>query len=358
MSLPRLAYTTPYGRAFQGDSRHLLDSGVLEAGSIDLIFTSPPFALTRQKDYGNSSQDKYVEWLLTFVPGWQAALSDRGSLVLDLGGAYEPGAPRRSTYHFAVAVELARYLDLCQEFYWYNPAKLPGPAEWTNVQRVRVKDSVNLLLWFARDASRTGADNRRVLKRYSESMRSLLKNGYQIRKRPSNHDISSKFLADNRGAIPSNLLGFADDSLEQGSLREKLEGDPFEDQFDNILSVANTSSTDQYLQACRRHGIKPHNARFPKGLPAFFIEFLTEPGQLVLDPFAGSNTTGEVAESLGRKWLSCELDSEGAYAGTYVRSSAFRFAKAEFERGFSELPERNWHTTPKRAEPTSHTKPL
>jgi hypothetical protein len=345
---PRLAYSTPQGRAYQGDSRALLSSGAVSSGSVDLIFTSPPFALTRQKDYGNKSHDKYLDWFETFVPGWQEMLSATGSLVIDVGGAYLPGAPRRSTYHFELAVRLGKHFDLCQEFYWYNPAKLPGPAQWTNMDRVRVKDSVNLVLWFAKDASIAEADNRRVLKRYSESMKALLKNGYQVRKRPSNHDISSKFLLDNGGAIPSNVLGFV---TEQGET--EVEGIAFESMFDNLIAISNTSSNDKYLELCRRHDVKPHNARFPRGLPGFFIEFLTRPGQVVLDPFAGSNTTGEVAEALQREWISCELDAEGEYAGTYVRSSAFRFDQARFEPGFDEMPAKTWRSLPTRVRPVA-----
>lgn len=346
-SPPRLAYTTTKGKAYQGDSRLVLESKAMKPKSVDLIFTSPPFSLTRPKDYGNKPHDEYLSWFDTFVPVWQALLRDTGSLVIDVGGSYLPGAPKRSTYHFELAARLARHFDLCQEFYWYNPAKLPGPAQWTNVDRIRVKDSVNLILWFAKDASKTKADNRRVLKRYSASMDALLKNGYQIRKRPSNHNITGNFMVDNKGAIPPNLLGFADGD------QSELQGEPFDALFDNILAVSNTISNDNYLAECRLHGVKPHNARFPKGLPAFFIEFLTERDDVVYDPFAGSNTTGEVAEALGRKWVSCELDAEGKFAGTYVRSSAFRFESPRFEDGFETLPEEKWVSQAKRVRPAS-----
>ncbi len=338
MPQPTLVYSTKFGKAYRGDSRLLVKKGSLKPHSVDLIFTSPPFALTRPKDYGNKSQTEYVQWFESFVPMLQEMLSATGSLVVDIGGSYLPGGPRRSTYHFELAVALSKHFDLCQEFYWYNPAKLPTPAQWVNIDRVRVKDSVNLVLWFARDAARTKANNRRVLKRYSASMRTLLRNGYQVRKRPSNHDISASFLTDNKGAIPANLLGFAHGDVPPHG----LEGQPYEAAFDNILSVANTASNDRYLQACKKHGLKPHPARFPVGLPAFFIEFLTEKGDLVCDPFAGSNTTGDAAETLGRKWIACDLDSEGEFAGTYVRASAFRFLHANVSSRFSALPSTNW----------------
>lgn len=123
--------------------------------------------------------------------------------------------------------------------------------------------------------------------------------------------------------------------MEQGA----LDGAAFATWFPNLLSIANTNSMDRYLRALRERQLKPHPARFPMGLPAFFIEFLTEPGDLVCDPFAGSNTTGEAAEVLGRNWVSCDLDREGTRTGTYVRASALRFepGTVEYTPEFREL---------------------
>lgn len=311
-----IGYTTDYGTAYRGDSRDLMRGEALDPESVDLIFTSPPFALTRPKDYGNKSQGDYLSWFETFIAGFKRVLAPTGSLVIDIGGSYESGSPIRSTYHFELAVMLSKHFEMCQEFYWYNPAKLPTPAQWTNIERSRVKDSVNLVLWLAKDAAKTKAHNRRVLKAYSKSMKSLLKSGYQVRKRPSNHDISDKFAKDNNGAIPPNLLGFAPEDA-QGDLL----GEPFDTLFDNLISIANTASSTQYLQACKEAKLKPHPARFPMGLPAFFIQFLTEPRDLVFDPFAGSNTTGDVAQRLGRHWAACDIDEEQ----TYLLTSSFRF---------------------------------
>ena len=326
-----------------GDAREILMSGSVVPGSVDLIVTSPPFALSRPKDYGNRSSEEYVDWFMSFVPSFQRVLSDTGSLVLDLGGAYLPGVPKRSTYHFEAAVRLARVLDLCQEFYWFNPGKLPSPAEWVTVRRLRVKDSVNLVLWLAKDATRTKADNRRVLREYSRSMKSLLRNGYQARLRPSNWSIGDGFTEDHGGSIPDNLVlteaPEGEDAVAQGIL-------------DNLITIPNTASRNRYLDECRRLGIKPHNARFPLRLPDFFIKFLTEPGDLVCDPFAGSNTTGAAAEAAGRRWVSCDLDVAGRFAGYYVRASAFWFQDARFEPGFEALPVGNWWSEPRRVRPT------
>lgn len=189
---------------------------------------------------------------------------------------------------------------LAQEFYHYNPSRLPAPAEWVNIRRCRVKDSVNVVWWLSKTEF-PKADNRRVLKEYSASMKSLLKNGYKAKKRPSGHDISTKFSKDNGGAVPPNLLGL-----------ELLEPT-------NLLSIANTESNSTYMRRCREENISPHPARFPTFFADYFIKFLTDENDVVLDPFAGSNTTGFAAEQLRRRWVSFELSEE------YLRGARLRF---------------------------------
>ena len=204
--LPEPFYTTPLGAAHLGDSLSLLDS--VEPGSVSLVLTSPPFALTRQKEYGNEQEQAYVDWFLPFGRKVKEALTDDGSFVIDLGGAYVPGLPVRSLYQYDLLLRLCKEegYHLAQEFFHYNPSRLPAPAEWVNVRRCRVKDSVNSVWWLSKTPW-PKADNRQVLKEYSASMKSLLKNGYKAKLRPSGHDISTKFSKDNGGAVPSNVLG-------------------------------------------------------------------------------------------------------------------------------------------------------
>jgi len=282
-------YRTEQGEAYLGDSLRLLKE--LPHKSVNLILTSPPFALTRKKEYGNKSADEYVDWFLGFAREFHRILADDGSLVVDLGGAYLPGIPVRAIYQFELLVRLCRELGffLAQEFYHYNPSRLPAPAEWVNVRRIRVKDSVNVVWWLS-VSQWPKADNRKVLKPYSESMRQLLENGYKAKKRPSGWDISDKFSKDNAGAIPPNLL-----------------------------SLANTESNSAYLRRCNEAGIKSHPARFPVDFPRFFIDFLSDEGDVVLDPFAGSNSTGQAAEMAKRRWLAFEIDE------TYLKGSMYRF---------------------------------
>lgn len=291
ISLPEPLYKTKMGEAYVGDSLELLLK--LPAESVDLVITSPPFALQREKEYGNKNQADYVDWLLQFAEPVKHVLKQTGSFVLDLGGAYVSGRPVRSLYNYKVLLRFCEEhgFNLAEEFFWHNPAKLPSPIEWVNKMKIRAKDSVNTIWWLSK-SDFPKADVRNVLSPYSERMKKLLEDSerfYQPKKRPSGHDISSKFSSSNGGAIPSNLL-----------------------------QISNTESNSQYLRYCSAVGVTAHPARFPEKLPAFFIQFLTEPGDIVLDIFAGSNTTGAAAEQADRRWLAFERDKKYLLASTLI----------------------------------------
>jgi DNA modification methylase len=285
----KLEYRTQFGVVYLGDSLGFLRK--LPDESINLVITSPPFALQRRKQYGNVTQSEYIEWIIPFAHEIYRVLRSDRSFVLDLGGSWIKGQPTRSLYHFEVVLAFTKLVGfhLAQEFYWYNPAKLPTPAEWVSVRRIRVKDSVNTVWWFSKTPY-PKASNRNVLVEYSGSMKDLLVNGYRAKLRPSGHDISTKFQRDNGGAIPSNLL-----------------------------QISNTESNTEYQQLCRKHDIPVHPARFPKALPEFFIKMLTDVEDVVLDPFGGSMVTGAASEELKRKWIGIDLVPD------YIVGSKFRF---------------------------------
>ena len=288
------AYQTKNGAAYSADSLKMLKQ--MKDSSINLVLTSPPFALQRQKEYGNKDEYEYIDWLADFAALIHDKLRDDGSFVLDLGGAYRKGVPSRSLYNFRVLLKFCDDLGfhLAEDFYWFNPSKLPSPIEWVNKRKIRAKDSVNTVWWFSK-TEWPKSNVSHVLTEYSPRMKKLLENPeefYSPAKRPSGHDISKKFGQNNGGAIPSNLL-----------------------------QIPNSESNGTYLGGCKTLGIKGHPARFPAKFPEFFIKMLTEPGDLVVDIFAGSNTTGSVAETLGRKWLSFEERLD------YLAASSFRFMK-------------------------------
>ncbi len=288
-------YVTEHGAAFCGDSRVLLSQ--LPDNSVNLVLTSPPFALQRKKEYGNKEQHEYIDWLSEFGELVHRKLRSDGSFVLDLGGAYRKGVPIRSLYNFRVLIRFCDELGfyLAEEFFWHNPSKLPSPIEWVNKRKLRVKDSVNTVWWFSK-TQHPKADVTKVLAPYSERMKKLIQDPekfYKPKGRPSGHDIGSSFGKDNGGAIPSNLL-----------------------------QIPNSESNGHYLSSCKIVGAQGHPARFPAKLPEFFIRFLTEPGDLVIDIFAGSNTTGQVAEAERRRWFAFDERLD------YLASSAFRFLES------------------------------
>lgn len=285
-------YSTNLGATYYGDSLNLIDE--LDDDSIDLVVTSPPFALLRKKEYGNEEQTEYVEWLGQFAAKLHPKLKETGSFVIDLGGAYQKGKPIRSLYNYKVLIYFCEILGykLAEEFFWFNPSKLPSPIEWVNKRKIRSKDSVNTIWWFCK-SDFPKADVTKVLAPYSDRMKKLIENPdkfYTPKKRPSGHDISASFGTDNGGAIPSNLL-----------------------------QISNSESNGKYLTLCKDTGIKAHPARFPSKLPEFFIKLLTDEGDTVVDIFGGSCTTGEVCERLGRNWKCFEIELD------YIIGSVFRF---------------------------------
>ena len=280
------------GLFYNNDSLDVLENEKFKAkykNKIDLIFTSPPFPLITAKKYGNEKGDEYIDWFKKFARPLKTILSKKGSIVIEIGNSWTPKEPTYSLIELRalMAFKEAGEYSLCQEFIWYNPAKLPGPAEWVTKYRERVKDSFTKIWWLSK-TPRPYADNKKILTEYSKGMlKLLLKKKYNSGKRATGHNISAKgFFKKNEGAIPPNV---------------------FED-FDNFLRISNTNNVNQYREYCLKNNLPVHPARMPNELAEFFVRFLTKPKSIVLDPFAGSNTTGYVASKLKRKWISIEKD--------------------------------------------------
>ena len=265
----------------------------LPSDSVQLALTSPPFPLTfrKRKPYESVGEQEFVEWFVPYAVECRRLLKDDGSFVIDLGGVWNKGTATKSLYQHRLLLALCDHVGFrfAQDFYWHNPAVLPAPAEWVNVRRIRVKSSVNLVFWLSK-TPHPKADNRRVLRAYSRDMLRLIDKGYKAKARPSGHNITGKFQKNLGGSIPPNLLEYG-----------------------------NNDSNSAYIKGCQAAGLPVHPARFPTPLPEFFINLCTEQGDLVLDPFAGSNVTGEAAERLGRRWIAIELAKE------YLLGSKFRF---------------------------------
>lgn len=299
VTAPAPLYRTHHGAAYLADSLAFMER--LPESSVNLVVTSPPYALHFRKEYGNVSESEYVEWFLPFARQIRRVLTDDGSFVLNIGGSYKKGSPTRSIYHYKLLVALVEEVGfhLAQECFWFNPAKMPVPAEWVTVRRVRIRDSVEYVWWLSKTPD-PKANNRRVLKAYSPDMIRLNQRGVRTAVRPSGHNIKASFdKVDAGGSIPPNVI-------EDGMPTD-------------VLKFGNNSANDVYTKRCKEAGIKIHPARFPAALPEFFIKLLTDEGDTVLDPFAGSNTTGAVAEGLHRRWAAVEKTPE------YLEASRFRF---------------------------------
>jgi len=307
--MKNLLYQTDYGKLLVGDSLEIAKSylGRYYKNKFKLIITSPPFPLNSKKRYGNLNGEDYLQWFVKLAPIFDELLADDGSLVLEIGNAWEENRPVQSLLHLKCLLGIVDHpnsnLRLIQEFISYNPSRLPSPAQWVTVNRLRTVDSYTHVWWMSK-TDYPKADNSKVLRPYSKSMERLLKTKtFNSGKRPSEHNISENaFAKDNGGSIAHNLF----------------ELEPLDENRDvrlphSVLSFSNTNSNDYFLKRCRKENITPHPARMHRGLISFFMEFLTDEGDLVFDPFSGSNTTGYIAEKLKRNWFSIEINEDYSY---------------------------------------------
>lgn len=312
----------------EGNSIELLelDKEVAELkGKVNLIITSPPFPLNNKKQYGNEKGEEYLNWFIKLAPIFSDLLTEDGSLVIEIGNAWEPERPVQSLLHLECLFGLVKNpksdLRLIQEFICYNPSKLPSPAQWVTVNRLRTVDSYTHVWWLAKNDF-PKADNGKVLRPYSKSMQQLLKKQkYNAGKRPSEHHISEKgFLTDHGGSISHNFFEM-----------EQIDGNREVRLPHSVLSFSNTASNDYFLTTCRKKKVVPHPARMSGGLVNFFTNFLTDEGDLVMDPFSGSNTTGYCAEKLKRKWVSFEVKHD------YVKQAIIRFSEPDLNSPLTKL---------------------
>ena len=284
---------TNFGKILHTESLGYLKT--LEEDSIDLIFTSPPYDIIRKKKYGNKQGDDYQNWIADFGKEFFRVLKSTGSLVLDLGGGWTQGSPTKNLYEYRLLLNFVDEIGfhLAQDFFWWDPSRLPTPAQWVNIERVRAKDEVNKIWWLSKTEN-PKADNKRILQDYSKAMELTILRGTNAGKRASGHEVSENFHINNGGSIPPNLI-----------------------------AVSNSISQDTYSTFCKENDLTIHPARIHSLLPEFFIQMLTDPGDSVIDPFAGSCVTGAVAERLKRDWVCCDSNKE------YLLGAIGRFINLE-----------------------------
>jgi site-specific DNA-methyltransferase (cytosine-N4-specific) len=287
-----LVFENDLGAVLWAESEAL--ESTIDNASIDLIVTSPPYNLLRSKSYEyRKSEEEHVRWLTARAEAWKSLLSPTGSVMLNMADVWVPGQPEMTLWQERVILNMVDRLGyhLCEKLFWHSPSKMPSPAEWVTVRRVRVTPAVESVWWLSKTAN-PKANNRNVLTPYSDSMKRTLEKGTNAGVRPSGHVVKEgAFSTNNGGSIPHNLL-----------------------------VASHSASNTPYLRRCREAGIQPHPARFPESLPKFAIELTTDPGDTVMDPFGGSLTTAEVCNDLGRHFIVGERNRE------FIEGGLLRFA--------------------------------
>jgi site-specific DNA-methyltransferase (adenine-specific) len=248
-----------------GDCKEILKE--LPTNSVDLIFTSPPYADQRKSTYGGIHPDKYVEWFSPISKQLLRVLKPTGTFVLNIKEKVVEG--ERSTYVMELILEMRKQgWFWTEEFIWHKKNSYPG--KWPN----RFRDSWERLLQFNKD-KKFNMYQEEVMVPTGDWAKARLKNLSETDKIRDNSKVGSGF-----GKNISNWL-------------ERDKAYPT-----NVLHLATECNN------------KNHSAAFPESLPEWFIRLFTKPGDVVLDPFMGSGTTNNVAQRMSRNSIGIEILEE------------------------------------------------
>ena len=268
---------------------------------ISLMISSPPYPLAKARGYGNPSEDQYVNWVCNTLEPVVRNLVDGGSICLNVSNdIFVSGSPGRSMYRerLLLALHDRLGLQLMDQLIWSNPSKPPGPVQWASIHRVQLNVGYEPIYWLSNNPRAVRSDNRRVLKEHSERHLRLIQKGGEQREQTFSDGAyrihPGRFGNKTTGSVPKNVLEFGHSCADQR----------------------------EYKKSARAAGLPAHGAPMPLKLASFLVEFLSEPEDLVVDPFGGSFTTAKAAERLGRRWISTECMAE------YVLGAASRFESA------------------------------
>ena len=267
----------------------------MDAESIDMVFTSPPYA-DQIKDYGDVVRkikpNEYIDWFLPRAREIYRVLKPTGSFVLNINDKLD--GKYQSLYVFKLVVALCDEVGfhLVRDYIWYNPATPPNV--FSRGTMGRTKKSHEYCFWFSKSEEWT-FNMDPIRKPYSKDMQRFLDGKGQGDRsdntRPSRHNFDLSHAWTNKGG-----------------------SDP-----GSVIVLGNTSSNDRFQKLCKEKGIR-HPARFPQKLAEFFILAGTDVGDVVLDPFAGSGTTAVVAEQYQRNWRCIDVNEDYCeLAKTWIR---------------------------------------
>ena len=263
--------------------------------------TSPPYALARPRRYGNPPLSEYVDFVCKCMEPIAKNLAHGGSVALNISNdIFEAGSPARSLYraHLVIALNSRLGWELLDELVWFNPSKAPGPVRWASLERMQLNVAYEPVYVFTNSARASLADNRRVLQPHTDRHLKLIRGGGEQRKAVSSDGAyrvrHGSYGNETAGRIPKNVLTFGHRCADQIQMRK----------------------------AAAAVGLPAHGAPMPLSLAKFLVSYLSAPGDLVVDPFGGSMTTGKAAEELGRRWVCTDLMLE------HVMAARFRFPNA------------------------------
>ncbi|MFW6327584.1 MAG: DNA-methyltransferase [Bacteroidota bacterium] len=247
---------------YLGDCRDVLKD--IPNNSVDLIFTSPPYADQRKNTYGGIKPDKYVEWFLPITEELLRILRPTGTFVLNIKEKVVEG--ERSTYVLELILEMRKQGWLwTEEFIWHKKNCYPG--KWPN----RFRDAWERLLQFNKER-KFSMYQEEVMVPMGDWKKSRLKKLSETDKMRDNSKVGSGF--------GKNISNWIDREMAYPT---------------NVLHLATECSN------------KNHSAAFPEGMPEWFIKLFTRPGDWVLDPFMGSGTTNIVSQRMSRNSIGIEI---------------------------------------------------
>jgi len=300
-----VVYETPNGEAIWADA--VTAAGALEANSVNLLFSSPPYPIVSGRGYGKFSESEVIELIINCATDWHRALKDDGSMVLNFKDVWLPkaqtGGVVRSLYQEKLLIALAEDAKFffADRMFWQNPSHSPE-SPFVTIQRVRCNQDVENLLWLSKTPN-PKANNRNVA---AEAKQSTI----DTYRRRHNRGVGKTLTG------PSGQNNCFEEQQIAVANGETLKVIPR-----NLIVASNADTHTAQKRRLAEAGLSRHDAAMPIALADHMIKFLTDKGDTVYDPFHGSGTTGLAAERLERRWIGSDRSL------SHLVGSSFRFGQ-------------------------------
>ncbi len=293
-----LAFSTDLGIAIWSNCNTVFQNF---EGPVCAVISSPPYPLSVPRAYGNpKGTQAYLDFIIQSLEPIVKNLVCGGNVALVVGDVFNPHEPSKSTHIEELTLLLERQLGLrlMNRIPWVSN-KPPGPIAWASKRRVQLNEGYETILWMCNSPKDCISDNRRVLVAHSETHQRLINRGGEQR---------------------TATYGDGAYRIRPGSYGKPTSGAIMR----NVIYQANTCASQRaYKARARELGLAVHGAPMPLELARTLVRFLTDVGQLVVEPFGGSLTVPLACEQEGRPWISTETVFD------YVRGGAERFRDSE-----------------------------